>query len=64
MFAKIKSVGLLGLNSYMVDVELSMTSASKYAINIVGLPDTAVSEAKERVSAAIKNSECYLPLHL
>ena len=56
MFAKIKSVGLLGLNSYMVDVELSMTSASKYAINIVGLPDTAVSEAKERVSAAIKNS--------
>jgi len=55
MFAKIKSVGLLGLNSYMVDVEVSM-SAGKYAVTIVGLPDTAVNEAKERVSAAMKNS--------
>ena len=55
MFAKIKSVGLLGLNSYMVDVEVSMSSG-KYAVTIVGLPDTAVNEAKERVSAAMKNS--------
>ncbi len=55
MFAKIKSVGLLGLNSYMVDVEVSM-SGGKYAVTIVGLPDTAVNEAKERVSAAMKNS--------
>ena len=56
MFAKIKSVGLIGLNSYMVDVELSMASSSKYTINIVGLPDTAVSEAKERVCSAMRNS--------
>ena len=56
MFAKIKSVGLLGLNSYMVDVEVSIASSGKYAINIVGLPDTAVNEAKERVIAAMKNS--------
>ncbi|MBQ6935453.1 MAG: ATP-binding protein, partial [Clostridia bacterium] len=55
MFAKIKSVGLLGPNSYMVDVEVSMSSG-KYAVTIVGLPDTAVNEAKERVSAAMKNS--------
>ena len=36
MFTKIKSVGLVGLNSYMVDVELSMSSASKGGnVNIV-----------------------------
>ncbi|MBR2877055.1 MAG: YifB family Mg chelatase-like AAA ATPase [Clostridia bacterium] len=55
MFAKIKSVGLLGLNSYMVDVEVNISSG-KTQTNIVGLPDTAVSEAKERVFAAMKNS--------
>ncbi len=57
MFAKIKSVGLLGLNSYMVDVEVNIVSAVKnFQMNIVGLPDTAVSEARERVLAALKNS--------
>ena len=57
MFTKIKSVGLVGLNSYMVDVELSMSSASKGGnVSIVGLPDAAVSEAKDRVTAALKNS--------
>ncbi len=57
MFSKIKSVGLLGLESYMLDVELNITGG-KFSIEIVGLPDTAVSEAKERIMAAISNS-CY-----
>ncbi len=55
MFSKIKSIGLLGLESYMVDVELNITSG-KYAMEIVGLPDTAVNEAKQRIIAAINNS--------
>lgn len=55
MFSKIKSVGLLGLESYMLDVELNITGG-KFSIEIVGLPDTAVSEAKERILAAISNS--------
>ena len=55
MFSKIKSVGLLGLESYMLDVELNITGG-KFSIEIVGLPDTAVSEAKERIMAAISNS--------
>ncbi len=55
MFSKIKSIGLLGLESYMVDVELNISSG-KYAMEIVGLPDTAVNEAKQRIIAAIKNS--------
>lgn len=55
MFAKIKSIGLLGLESYMIDVELNITGG-KFSVDIVGLPDTAVSESKQRVVAAINNS--------
>jgi magnesium chelatase family protein len=55
LFAKINSVGLLGLNSYMVEVEADL-SQGKYRFDVVGLPDAAVSEARERVVSAIKNS--------
>ncbi len=55
MFSKIKSVGLLGLDSYMIDVELNISNA-KSNVEIVGLPDTAVNEARNRVIAAINNS--------
>lgn len=64
MFAKIKSIGLLGLESYMVDVELNI-SGGKHAVEVVGLPDTAVSEARDRIIAAINNSgyEMHLTSH-
>ena len=55
MFSKIKSVGLLGLESYMIDVELNITNG-KFMLDIVGLPDTAVNEARDRIIAAINNS--------
>ena len=64
MFAKIKSIGLLGLESYMVDVELNI-SGGKHVVEVVGLPDTAVSEARDRIIAAINNSgyEMHLSSH-
>lgn len=55
MFTRIKSVGLLGLESYMIDVELNIANG-KFALDIVGLPDTAVTEARDRIVAAINNS--------
>ncbi len=55
MFTKIKSIGLMGLDSYMIDVELNISSG-KYALEIVGLPDTAVNEARDRVISALHNS--------
>ncbi|MGN0526769.1 MAG: YifB family Mg chelatase-like AAA ATPase [Acutalibacteraceae bacterium] len=55
MFTKIKSIGLLGLESYLIDVELNITNG-KFSLDIVGLPDTAVSESRERVMAAVNNS--------
>lgn len=55
MFSKIYSMGLFGLNSYMVEIEADI-SAGKARFDMVGLPDAAVTEAKERVRAALKNS--------
>ncbi|MCI8496631.1 MAG: YifB family Mg chelatase-like AAA ATPase [Clostridiales bacterium] len=54
MFAKIISIGLFGMQGYQVDVEADL-SGGLPAFDIVGLPDTAVREARDRVRAAIKN---------
>ncbi|OQB14936.1 MAG: Competence protein ComM [Firmicutes bacterium ADurb.Bin193] len=55
MIASIKSSGLTGLEGYIVDVEVDI-SMGLPAFDIVGLPDVAVRESKERVRAAVKNS--------
>lgn len=54
MFAKVSSVGLFGMNSYIVDVEADV-SRGLPCFDIVGLPDAAVKEARDRVRSAIKN---------
>ena len=60
MLAKIQSYGLEGLGGYKVDVEVDISQGlPKY--DIVGLPDAAVKESKERVRAAIKNSGYKFP---
>ncbi len=61
MFSNIKSIGLLGLESYMIDVELNITNG-KYSLEVVGLPDTAVNESRDRIIAAIHNS--HLEMHM
>lgn len=55
VFSTVRSIGVLGIHSYMVDIEADI-SMGKSRFDIVGLPDTAVSEARERVRAAMKNS--------
>ncbi|MBQ7545811.1 MAG: YifB family Mg chelatase-like AAA ATPase [Clostridia bacterium] len=60
MYAKIHSIGLFGMESYMVEVEADV-SGGLPNFEIVGLPDKSVSEAKNRVRAAIKNSGFEFP---
>ena len=60
MVSKINSVGLFGLHSYMVEVEADIESG-KFRFDLVGLPDTAVQESRERVLSAIKNSAKVYP---
>ena len=60
MFAKIKSSGLIGINGYIINVETDISNGMP-GFEIVGLPDAAVKEARERVRSAIKNSGLYFP---
>ncbi len=53
-FVKIKSAGIWGVDGFEVDVEVDV-SAGLPSFNIVGLPDAAIKESKERVRSAIKN---------
>ncbi len=60
MVAKVHSMGLTGLDSFPVEVEADV-AGTKYRFDMVGLPDAAVNEAKERVEAAVKNSGFAFP---
>lgn len=55
MLAKVKSFGLSGIHGYRVDVEVDVHSGLP-GIEMVGLPDVAIKESRERVRSAIKNS--------
>src|SRR6187551_2303065 len=55
MLAKIYSAAVYGVDAYEVEIEVNAGRGDS-AIVIVGLPDTAVKESKDRVTTAISNS--------
>lgn len=55
MLSKVKSVALQGLEGFCIDVEADISTGLP-SLDIVGLPDISIKEAKERVKVAIKNS--------
>ncbi|MDE6660136.1 MAG: YifB family Mg chelatase-like AAA ATPase [Eubacterium sp.] len=61
MFAKAKSLGIFGMNSFSVVVEADLSSGLP-RFDIVGLPDAAVKESRERVRASIKNCNFDFPV--
>ncbi|MGF7057232.1 YifB family Mg chelatase-like AAA ATPase [Brassicibacter mesophilus] len=61
MLSKVKTCVLQGLAGYIVDVETDI-SRGLPSFNIVGLPDAAIKESKERVRTAIKNAGYDFPL--
>ncbi len=61
MLAKIFSGATVGLDATLIEVEVDIPDEGLPAFNIVGLPDKAVEEAKERVRSAIKNSGADFP---
>jgi magnesium chelatase family protein len=54
--AKVFSATTLGLESELIEVEVDIVSSGLHQFTLVGLPDAAIKEARDRVSAAIKNS--------
>ena len=55
MPSKVFSVALVGLDSQIIEVEVEVSRGLRY-FGIVGLPDKAVEESRERVAVALKNS--------
>jgi len=60
MLAKVLGSTVYGIEAYLVDVEVDVSQGIP-AFDIVGLPDTAVREARERVRAAVKNCGFEMP---
>ncbi|MXY21275.1 MAG: YifB family Mg chelatase-like AAA ATPase [Dehalococcoidia bacterium] len=61
MLAKVKSCAVFGLDGFIVDVEVDIAPGLP-RFDVVGLPDTAVQEARARVRAAVRNSGYEFPL--
>jgi magnesium chelatase family protein len=60
MLAKVHSCAIVGLEGAIIEVEVD-TSRGLPSFTIVGLPDTAVQESRERVQAAVKNAGFMFP---
>ncbi len=61
MLARVDSTAILGIDAYIVRVEIDVSSTFA-SFTLVGLPDTAVRESADRVRAAIRNSNFEFPL--
>lgn len=61
MLAKVLSAAVIGLDAFTVEVETHLERGLP-GLSIVGLPDNVVKESKDRINAAIKNSDFMFPL--
>ena len=60
MIGRVKSAAVVGVDAQLVEVEVDV-SGGMPRMNVVGLPDTAVQESRERVRSAIRNSGLFFP---
>jgi magnesium chelatase family protein len=67
MLFKTLSAAVYGIDAYVVDVEIDLTPKAGDSLapsfTMVGLPDTAVRESRERIRAAINNCGFFFPIH-
>ena len=55
MLFKTLSASVYGIDAYLVEVEVDVGSARMTDFNVVGLPDNAVKESRERIKSALRN---------
>ena len=60
MLARVKSVAVFGIDAYPVEVEVDVSPGLPTMV-VVGLPDAAVKEARDRVKAAVQNAGYFFP---
>src|SRR5438132_7093638 len=68
MLFRTQSAAVYGIDADLVDIEVNLTPVrgeadTSAAVIIVGLPDLAVRESRERIRAAITNSSYFFPFH-
>ncbi|HLL76947.1 MAG TPA: YifB family Mg chelatase-like AAA ATPase [Pyrinomonadaceae bacterium] len=68
MLFRTQSAAVYGIDADLVDIEVDLTPArgeveTNPAVTIVGLPDAAVRESRERIRAAVNNSGFFFPFH-
>src|ERR671916_577026 len=68
MLFRTQSAAVYGIEAQLVDIEVDLTPArgeadSPSSVTIVGLPDMAVRESRERIRAAITNCSFFFPIH-
>ncbi len=61
MIARVYSNNVYGIDAYQVEIEVYLAAGMPY-FNIVGLPDTAIKESRDRIKSAIKNSNLQFPM--
>ena len=55
MLFETQSASVYGIDAYLVEVEVDVGSARMQDFNVVGLPDNAVKESRERIKSALRN---------
>jgi magnesium chelatase family protein len=61
MLFKTLSASVYGIDAYLVEVEVDVGSTKQSDFNVVGLPDNAVKESRERVKSALRNCKFEFP---
>jgi magnesium chelatase family protein len=61
VLAKVLSCAVVGLEGVLIEVEVDVSNGGQPGVILVGLPDAAVQESRERVRAAIRNSGGKVP---
>ncbi|MFC1770088.1 YifB family Mg chelatase-like AAA ATPase, partial [Nitrospirota bacterium] len=62
MLSKVHSASILGITAHLVEVEVDIAKMGLPHFSVVGLPDAAVKESRDRVRAALKNVGFNFPL--
>jgi magnesium chelatase family protein len=62
MLSKVHSASILGITAHLVEVEVDIAKSGLPHFSVVGLPDAAVKESRDRVRAALKNVGFKFPL--
>src|ERR1700754_5100039 len=61
MLFKTLSASVYGIDAYLVEVEVDVGSTKMNDFNVVGLPDNAVKESRERIKSALRNCSFEFP---